>query len=107
MSSLIASALDYKFEEEVRRNPYKVSTWWDYAHSKNIPFLKFAIFERAVYYLPRSYKLWHAYLNDRKAQLKSESCKSPKYELLLKLYERALTHLNKMPRIWYVISIFF
>ena len=95
-------ALDFQFEDELTRNPYSVKTWWAYAHSKKdqLPILRFAVYERALSYVPRSYKLWHAYLLDRTEHLKKTPPTSKKFELLIATYERALTHLNKMPRIW-------
>ena len=95
-------ALDHQFEEELRRNPYSVRTWWAYAHSKTdqLAVLRFAVYERALSYVPRSYKLWHAYLQDRTEHLKLSPPTSKKYDLLISTYERALTHMNKMPRIW-------
>lgn len=109
MSSTVASvflqplvALDFQFEEELRRNPYSVRTWWAYAHSKKdqLPILRFAVYERALSHVPRSYKLWHAYLLDRKDHLRNCAPTSKKFDLLVATFERALTHMNKMPRIW-------
>ncbi len=95
--------IEAQFEEEVTRNPYSVKTWWNYAHVKMeevTPYERFAVYERALSYLPRSYKLWHAYLDDRTAHMKKKSIKSKKYDLLIDTFERALVFMNKMPRIW-------
>lgn len=96
------TSLDVQFEEEVARNPYVVKLWWSYIQTKldQPPALRFTIYERALAYLPRSYKLWHAYLMDFTKVLSSKSIKSRKYELLVQTYERALAFMNKMPRIW-------
>lgn len=97
------SFLEVQFEDEVRRNPNSVRTWWNYAHSKvdeASPLDRFTVYERALAYLPRSFKLWHAYLEDRTAHMKRRSIKSKKYDLLIDTFERALVFMNKMPRIW-------
>eukprot|EP00981_Chlorochromonas_danica_P008071 scaffold1962_cov180-Ochromonas_danica.AAC.6 len=97
------SYLEAQFEEEIRRNPYSVRTWINFLASKADdpqPLERFTLYERALAYLPRSYKLWHAYLTERRAHLKKVSILSKKYTLLIDLYERSLVYLNKMPRIW-------
>ncbi len=96
------ASLDMQFEDELIRNPFSVRTWWAYAHSKTdqLPVLRFAVYERALSYLPRSFKLWHAYLLDRTEHLKQTPIISKKYDLLVETFERALVHMNKMPRIW-------
>lgn len=103
------TSLDAQFEEEVARNPYAVKMWWGYINTKldQPPILRYAIYERALSFIPRSYKLWHAYLQDRGESLKSKSIRNRKYELLIETYERALVYMNKMPRIWYVRNSFF
>lgn len=56
---------------------------------------------RALKFLPRSYKLWYAYLSERKkAVLGKVEITHKKYQILVNTYERALVHLSKMPRIW-------
>jgi pre-mRNA-splicing factor SYF1 len=60
----------------------------------------YILYERALKLLPRSYKLWFAYLNLRKSKLRGRRIDHPSYQILANTYERALVHLNKMPRIW-------
>lgn len=98
------TALDAQFEEELARNPYSLKNWWNYILTKKNqpPLLRYTIYERALSFLPRSYKLWHAYLNDRTQSLKGKTIRNRKYELLIETFERALVYMNKMPRIWYV-----
>ncbi|RYG97013.1 hypothetical protein EON65_53510 [archaeon] len=99
------SYIDIQFEEEIRRNPYSAKTWWNYAHAKadeSSRLERFSVYERALGYLPRSYKLWHAYLNDRVFHLRNTPINSKKYDLLIDVYERALVFMGKMPRIWYI-----
>lgn len=98
------SFIDAQFEEQLRRNPYSARTWWSYAQAKGdetSPLERFSVYERALGYLPRSYKLWHAYLNDRVSHLRNTPINSRKYDLLIDVYERALVFMGKMPRIWY------
>jgi hypothetical protein len=103
------TTLDAQFEEEIKRNPYRVSTWWAYAHSKadQLAVLRFAVYERALSLLPRSYKLWHAYLQERTVHVKNKLISSKMYDLLIETFERAVVHMHKMPRIWYVLSSHF
>jgi pre-mRNA-splicing factor SYF1 len=60
------------YEEEVMRDPYNISSWQQYmqyksgapARERNI------LFERALKRLPGSYKLWLAYLRERREQVR-------------------------------------
>ena len=56
--------------------------------------------ERALKYLPGSYKLWRPYLNDRVAQVKNRRPDDPAVEHVNRAYERALVYMHKMPRLW-------
>lgn len=96
------ASVDFQFEDEIKRNPYNVRMWWAYAHSKTdqLPVLRFAVYERGLSFLPRSFKLWHAYLQDREKHLDGTIITSKKFDLLIETFERALVHMNKMPRIW-------
>ena len=58
------------------------------------------MYERALRALPGSYKLWKAYLDERRAALRNLSPTHPLYESLNNTYERALVSMHKMPRIW-------
>jgi pre-mRNA-splicing factor SYF1 len=102
MATLGFTNLDIQFEEQLKHNPCNLKIWWNYIQTKldQPPILRYTIYERALALLPRSYKLWHAYLLDRTATLRHKSIRSRKYELLIETYERALVFMNKMPRIW-------
>jgi pre-mRNA-splicing factor SYF1 len=96
------TGLHARYEEELMRNPYSVKTWWNYIHfnTDQPAALRFSIYERALSHLPRSYKLWHAYLIERTQHARGSSAKSKKVDLLINCYERALITLHAMPRIW-------
>ncbi|KAJ1439699.1 pre-mRNA-splicing factor SYF1 [Ochromonadaceae sp. CCMP2298] len=95
-------AQDVQFEEEIARNPHYVKVWWSYLVVKHdaAPSARYMIYERALKYLPRSYKLWHAYLLERKRRADNKSVTSKKVQILVNTYERALVSMHKMPRIW-------
>jgi pre-mRNA-splicing factor SYF1 len=92
---------DVQFEEEIARNPYYVKVWWSYlAVKQGAPSVRYMIYERALKHLPRSYKLWHAYLLERKSLAENKPPTSKTVKILVNTYERALVHMHKMPRIW-------
>ena len=111
------------YEQEISRNSYSVKAWWNYlyyleqSHAVSITMKgtgigtsssrsreRFVVYERAVRYLPRSYKLWHAYLNERTDRVAHKPVTSKGHQILVNTFERALVHLHKMPRIWFNIS---
>jgi pre-mRNA-splicing factor SYF1 len=97
-------AQDAQFDEETVKYPYQIKTWLRYInYLKNLNNEKrFEVYEKAVKHLPRSYKLWNAYLIDKTEWL-YESVTSPDddlYKELIHTFERALVHMNKMPLIW-------
>ncbi|XP_044134991.1 pre-mRNA-splicing factor SYF1 [Bufo gargarizans] len=93
---------DLQFEEEILRNPYSVKCWMRYieskgsapAHTLNL------IYERALKELPGSYKLWYAYLKQRRKQVKRRCITDLVFEEVNNCHERALVFMHKMPRIW-------
>ncbi|KAF2395661.1 pre-mRNA-splicing factor syf1 [Trichodelitschia bisporula] len=101
----LVSDSDAVYETEVARNPGSVKPWVDYANYKRRygSVLEQAfVLERAVTSLPRSYKLWKAYLELRRAHLKGKNPAkfAAHYIKVNSLFERALVLLNKMPVIW-------
>ena len=58
------------------------------------------LYERALKVLPGSYKLWHAYLQDRVSQVRGRSPADPRLEVVNNAFERALVFMHKMPVIW-------
>lgn len=93
---------DIAYEDEIARNPYYLSTWLNYLKSKTNgkPIVRYFIYERALGYLPRSYKLWNGYLTELKNQLLHKLITDNRYQFLINVFERALAHLHKMPLIW-------
>jgi len=94
------------FEGEIARNPYHLKTWVLYANSMKdgTPAFRYAIYERALRHFPRSYKLWNLYLRDVFGRLRTKQVTERRLGGLKVLFERALTHMNKMPKIWYGIK---
>lgn len=96
------------FEEQISQNPYHLKLWWNYltatatesSATKGQARKRNLIYERALRYLPRSYKLWHSYLDERRNYLEGKNISSKGYQILVNTYERALVHMHKMPRIW-------
>uniref|UniRef100_K3WEH0 Suppressor of forked domain-containing protein n=1 Tax=Globisporangium ultimum (strain ATCC 200006 / CBS 805.95 / DAOM BR144) TaxID=431595 RepID=K3WEH0_GLOUD len=93
----------FEHEEEVARNPHSIHAWVNYlkeADTLAAP-KRFALYERGVVALPRSYKLWKQYLDEYyETQVRGKRIDAVEYTHLVALYERALVQLNKMPRIW-------
>lgn len=93
---------DLLYEEDILRNAYSLKYWWRYMEAKkrSPPRQRNVIAERALRYLPGCYKIWHAYLDDRREQCKSKPPGHPSHARLNTTYERALVYMHKMPRIW-------
>jgi pre-mRNA-splicing factor SYF1 len=93
-----------EFEDALRTNPYQVKLWFRYfeasTNENSTMMSKFILYERALTFLPRSFKIWHCYLNEMDSYLIDRSVTAPEYDSLLDAYERALVYMNKMPRIW-------
>lgn len=96
-----------QLEDEVTRNPYSLKSWLNFLQFKKDekPTARFLLYERALEFLPRSYKLWFAYLSERIKSVELKSISDPRYDILVKTFERSLVHMHKMPRIWYVHAI--
>lgn len=93
-------------ELDIAASPDDVRPWVRYVKSikddKSTARQKCVLFERAVAALPRSYKLWKAYLD-----LRTSLCTglnpiqhSDEYDRVNALYEKSLVLLHKMPVIW-------
>lgn len=93
---------DVIYEEDVANNKYVLKSWLRYLHMKRKanPKVRNMIYERALSFLPGSYKLWRAYLMERKAQLANLRIDDRAFDSLINTFNRALAHMNKYPRIW-------
>jgi len=93
---------DVRYEEEVSKNPYSLSAWLVYIRSKDAApaKIRYMLYERALRRLPRSYKLWHAYLRERTLAVRGKVITDRRYASLAATFERSLVHMHKMPRIW-------
>lgn len=91
-----------QLENEVKQNPYRLKSWLSYLSflEASSPYQRFKIYERALLVLPRSYKLWYSYLQERERSLRGSPVNDKGYTILISTYERALVHLYKMPKIW-------
>ena len=71
VATILEDEESLKYEEEISRNPYLLDSWTKYlAFRKGAkPRARYMIFERALKCLPRSYKLWREYLQERTAEL--------------------------------------
>ena len=96
-----------QFEADLHRNPYNIKSWLRYIEYLTLsdPPKRWSVFEKSVKFLPRSYKLWFAYLTDRSKEVSKpdgESCVK-----VARTFERALIHMNKMPKIWSAFTFIF
>ncbi|CAM9261543.1 unnamed protein product, partial [Phaeothamnion confervicola] len=102
IAQFLTNSEDLEFEEEIARNPYKLKAWWRYLQAKRGASRKARniLHERALHFLPRSYKLWRQYLGERVAAVADKSVDDPACQIVVNAFERALVHLHKMPRLW-------
>ena len=101
---LFVNQQNLQYEDEITRNPYYLKAWLKYLDYKRAApnTEKYVLYERALKHLPRSYKLWHAYLSLRISCLDYASVADKRYTILANTFERALVHMHKMPVIWCV-----
>jgi len=101
-------------EEDVARFPEELGAWVAYLRAKqDAPDrMRFAVFERALWHLPGSYKLWAAYLGERRRFAKEKGLvrftqrgDGPVHEANC-AHERALVYMRKFPRIWLDFAAF-
>jgi pre-mRNA-splicing factor SYF1 len=89
---------------EILQNQFNLISWWNHIHSfsDNDYVTRFQHYEKALTLLPRSYKLWFAYLLERSAHLSILIIpgNDKKYDLLFHTFERSLIYLSQMPRLW-------
>ena len=64
------------------------------------------LFEKALLYLPGSYKLWFNYLKEAVTYTSNFHIKDPRMNVIVELFERSLVYMNKMPQIWLDYIVF-
>jgi hypothetical protein len=92
-------AEDVPYEEDVLQNSYTLKSWWRYLEAKLAapPAERFVLFERALGRLPGSYKLWKAYLDEKRGAVRGKfPLDDPAYEALNNTFERALVYMHKV-----------
>jgi len=101
-------AQDFEFEEELKTHPYNVKKWLRYIQSKmHKDFaIRYTLYERALNYMPRSYKLWYKYLMERIRECKPLCIADRRVLETNNAFERALTFMHKYPRIWMMYGEF-
>ncbi|RLN20698.1 hypothetical protein BBO99_00003426 [Phytophthora kernoviae] len=93
----------FEYEEEASRQPFAVQTWTTYirALSEASCTARYQVYERGLQSLPRSFKLWKLYLDDKyESEVRGQRVDSPLFTQLVEIYERALVQLSTMPRLW-------
>ncbi|CAM9403150.1 unnamed protein product [Chrysoparadoxa australica] len=105
---LLANEEDLEAEQEISRNPYRLKGWLSYLDRKSKAGRKARniLHERALKFLPGSYKLWLQYLTERRAAVKGRCVTSNASQIVVNCFERALVHLHKMPKIWELYCTF-
>ncbi|CBZ49619.1 putative XPA-binding protein [Neospora caninum Liverpool] len=108
--NFVTKETDIVYEQELQRDPFQVKVWVGYLNSKKDapPYTRFLLYERALRGLPGSYKLWFAYLKERVAALSAfDPLENPApFEETNFVFERALVHLSRMPKIWLLFADF-
>lgn len=77
--------------QEINRNPYALKAWLRYLEAKTQarPAKRYLVYERALKFLPGSYKLWAAYLKERREAVEGRvSVTHARYQILVNTYER-------------------
>ncbi|XBH98746.1 hypothetical protein VPH35_128212 [Triticum aestivum] len=101
------SADDVAYEEDVLRDPFRLSGWLRYLSARRAapPAKRAAIYERALRALPGSYKLWHAYLTELGDAARALPVTHAAHAGLDAAFERALAAgMSRMPRVWHMYA---
>ncbi|ODV84700.1 hypothetical protein CANARDRAFT_28855 [[Candida] arabinofermentans NRRL YB-2248] len=94
---------DLVYEQAILKNPDELDPWLNYVKYKEGSSIEsqFAVLNRAVNHLSRSYKLWMIYLRLRVSTVKStEPTNSLDVHTVAKLFEKCLVTLDKFPVVW-------
>lgn len=95
---------DVPYEQEILKSPDDITPWLRYfQHKRGRPLSdQVFIYERACQLFPRSYKIWKSYLDILTSHTHglNSSQFASEFRKVNYCFQRALTLLNKMPRIW-------
>lgn len=80
-------------------NPYSQRAWWNSIQILPLFKQRSNLYERALNYIPGSYKLWWNYLKEARDHASSDASEDD-IKSVNDLHERALKTLYLMPRIW-------
>lgn len=98
--------------QEIARNPYALKAWLRYLEAKTQacqarPVKRYLIYERALKFLPGSYKLWAAYLQERRAAVEGKvPVTHARYQILVNTYERCVRALRRVVVWWLGFQIY-
>ena len=85
-------------------NVYNFRSWWNAIMAESFDNFeqRASLYQRALSYLPGSYKLWFNYLKEARLYVKQfDLLKQVEYyEIVNELHEKSLVYMHLMPRIW-------
>ena len=94
-------------------NPYHFRSWWNsiQALAQDNYEERAVLYQRALHYMPGSYKLWYNFLSESRRFVKKNIHEFLKVEegeeasicftqVVTDLFERSLVYMSKMPKIW-------
>lgn len=89
----------------MEKNKYDIGIWIQYLDSIIVNddesyLRRFQVYEDCVAIFPRSYKIWKAYLDDKRKYMRGDAGDEKKRMEMVGLYERAMVNLPKMIRLW-------
>merc|ERR1712176_1201485 len=89
-------------KNELSRNPCSHKNWIQYIqkNGKNHLPIKKVLYEQALKIFPASYKLWFAYLREKRDESVRFRPDHPEIEVVSDTFQRSIVTMNKMPRIW-------
>ncbi|KAG5177608.1 hypothetical protein JKP88DRAFT_202283, partial [Tribonema minus] len=92
VQALLADATDFEYETEISRAPFRLKNWVRYLAAKTSTNRRARniLHERALKFLPTSYKLWHQYLTERLSAVEGKCITDPACQIVVNTFERAL-----------------
>jgi len=95
-------------KEALDGNKFSFRNWWISIQASKMSSYeeRVDLYERALRYLPGSYKLWYNYLKECVENMEHKPMFSKRYEVINEIFERSLIFMHKMPRIWIMYGEF-